>query len=119
MPIAGFSAGLNILPRAHQAPERTTLVRSKAPYDLSGVSCATGIELIKPRLYGNHGGVPFCAQQTLWFVLKNTLQLLHPYMPFITEEIWQTCPMRRNHCAGTLACGGRFRSQAVEEAMAP
>ena len=31
-------------------------------------------------------------QHTLWYVLSNTLQLLHPIMPFITEEIWQHLP---------------------------
>ena len=55
--------------------------------------CDWYIELVKPRLYGHEGeGSRFAAQQTLWFVLQNTLQLLHPYMPFITEEIWQNLP---------------------------
>src|SRR5438128_3055795 len=31
-------------------------------------------------------------QHTLWYVLSNTLTLLHPIMPFITEEIWQHLP---------------------------
>lgn len=82
--------------------------------------CDWYIELIKPRLYGNHGDESrFAAQQTLWFVLKNTLQLLHPYMPFITEEIWQNLP----HEGETIVLApwpvvDGFRSQAVEEAMA-
>ena len=55
--------------------------------------CDWYIELIKPRLYGKHGEESrYTAQYVLWFVLKNTLQLLHPYMPFITEEIWQNLP---------------------------
>ena len=32
------------------------------------------------------------ARQVLVYVLRNTLQLLHPFMPFITEEIWQSLP---------------------------
>jgi len=47
--------------------------------------------LIKPVLYGK--GEPLqrrAAQQTLFDVLKTSLKLLHPFMPFVTEEIWQT-----------------------------
>lgn len=55
--------------------------------------CDWYIELIKPRLYGKVGEESRqAAQYVLWYVLKNTLQLLHPYMPFITEEIWQNLP---------------------------
>lgn len=55
--------------------------------------CDWYIELVKPRLYGKHGEESrYVAQYILWYVLKNTLQLLHPYMPFITEEIWQNLP---------------------------
>lgn len=55
--------------------------------------CDWYIELIKPRLYGRHGEESrYAAQYVLWYLLKNTLQLLHPYMPFITEEIWQSLP---------------------------
>ena len=59
--------------------------------------CDWYIELIKPRLYGRHGEESrYVAQYILWYVLKNTLQLLHPYMPFITEEIWQSLPHEGN-----------------------
>jgi len=34
----------------------------------------------------------FAVQHTLWSVLSNTMKLLHPIMPFITEEIWQALP---------------------------
>lgn len=55
--------------------------------------CDWYIELIKPRLYGQDGETSKAdAQYVLWYVLKETLQLLHPYMPFITEEIWQHLP---------------------------
>jgi valyl-tRNA synthetase len=55
--------------------------------------CDWYIELIKPRLYGRHGEESrYVAQYTLWYVLKGTLELLHPFMPFITEEIWQNLP---------------------------
>ncbi|MGD0274653.1 MAG: valine--tRNA ligase [Syntrophales bacterium] len=52
--------------------------------------CDWYLELAKPVLYGN--GSPerrFAAQQALHLVLKTSLKLLHPFMPFVTEEIWQ------------------------------
>ncbi len=52
------------------------------------IFCDWYIELLKPRL--NAGSKS--AQQVISYVLSNTLKLLHPFMPFITEEIWQTLP---------------------------
>ncbi len=55
--------------------------------------CDWYIELVKPRLYGKQGEESrYVAQYVLWYVLKGTVELLHPYMPFITEEIWQNLP---------------------------
>ena len=52
--------------------------------------CDWYIELVKPRLYGREGEESRrTAQHVLWHVLEATLRLLHPYMPFITEDIWQ------------------------------
>jgi len=56
--------------------------------------CDWYIEWVKPRLYGRHGDeARYASQYTLWYVFRNTMQLLHPYMPFITEEIWQKLPL--------------------------
>ena len=56
--------------------------------------CDWYIELIKPRLFESNTDekTRISAQQTLCYVLTNTLALLHPFMPFITEEIWQSLP---------------------------
>jgi len=54
--------------------------------------CDWYIELVKPRLYGEDTEKRQSAQYTLTYVLENILKLLHPYMPFITEEIWQSIP---------------------------
>ncbi|RJQ25169.1 MAG: valine--tRNA ligase [Peptococcaceae bacterium] len=57
--------------------------------------CDWYIELAKPRLYGE--GNPkdkYTSRYVLASVLKGTLELLHPFMPFITEEIWQHLPSR-------------------------
>ena len=52
--------------------------------------CDWYIELVKPRLRQSETGSRQIAQQTLAYVLDGTLKLLHPFMPHITEEIWQT-----------------------------
>jgi len=55
--------------------------------------CDWYIELVKPRLYGSDSPeIRYAAQYVLWYVLLHTLELLHPFMPFITEEIWQHLP---------------------------
>lgn len=50
--------------------------------------CDWYIELAKQRLYGTGGASADTARQVLYHVLKVSLRLLHPFMPFITEEIW-------------------------------
>jgi valyl-tRNA synthetase len=53
--------------------------------------CDWYLELSKPVLYGKETPQrKLAAQHTLYDVLKSALQLLHPFMPFLTEEIWQT-----------------------------
>ncbi|SJZ55594.1 valine--tRNA ligase [Garciella nitratireducens] len=54
--------------------------------------CDWYIELVKPRLYGEEKESKIAAQYTLVMVLKKTLKLLHPFMPFITEEIFTHLP---------------------------
>lgn len=55
--------------------------------------CDWYIELAKARLYDKENARPRqTAQYVLGYVLERTLRLLHPFMPFITEEIWQHIP---------------------------
>ncbi len=55
--------------------------------------CDWYIELVKPRLSDSaDADSRKTAEMVLCYVLSNTLKLLHPFMPFITEEIWQTLP---------------------------
>lgn len=54
--------------------------------------CDWYIELTKARLNGDDEESKQQAQQVLCYVLTETLKLLHPFMPFITEEIWQALP---------------------------
>ena len=52
------------------------------------IFCDWYIELVKPRLSAGDA----VAQNVIAYVLSETLKLLHPFMPFITEEIWQSLP---------------------------
>ncbi len=55
--------------------------------------CDWYVEFIKPKLYNKQdAGEKESAQYVLWFALENILRLLHPFIPFITEEIWQKLP---------------------------
>ena len=54
--------------------------------------CDWYIELTKPRLNGDDEESKIGAQKVLLYVLTEVLKLLHPFMPFITEEIWQALP---------------------------
>ena len=64
-------------------------VASKKIYDfIWNEFCDWYIEMVKPRLYDKENETRFAAQYTLNMVLENALKLLHPMMPFITEEIY-------------------------------
>ncbi len=54
--------------------------------------CDWYIELSKPALYGDDEGRKDAAISVLVFVLENTLKLLHPFIPFITDEIYRYVP---------------------------
>jgi valyl-tRNA synthetase len=54
--------------------------------------CDWYIELVKDDLYKGDAERQASAKYVLWLVLENLLRLLHPFMPFITEEIWQALP---------------------------
>ena len=54
--------------------------------------CDWYIELTKTRLYGEDEEAKLAAQNVLCYVLLRVLEPLHPFMPFITEEIWQALP---------------------------
>jgi valyl-tRNA synthetase len=57
---------------------------------IRGDFCDWYIELVKPRLRQDDTPSRRVAQQTLAHILDGMLRLLHPFMPHITEEIWQT-----------------------------
>jgi len=57
--------------------------------------CDWYLEIVKPRLYDGEAEV----SATLLYALERVLALLHPVMPFVTEEIWSFHPSRRGHLA--------------------
>jgi len=55
--------------------------------------CDWYLEAVKPALYGKMGeGQKNATLSVLWHVLRETLILLHPFIPFVTEEIWHKLP---------------------------
>ena len=56
------------------------------------VFCDWYIEISKIRLNSSDEKAAQTARDMLVYIMSNTLKLLHPFMPFITEEIWQTLP---------------------------
>ncbi|MBE3598266.1 MAG: valine--tRNA ligase [Limnochordaceae bacterium] len=84
---------------ARRAAEVTELLErydlgeaARALYDFTWDEvCDWYIELAKPRLAPGSPGRQR-VQATLWYVLEQAVRLLHPFVPFITEEIWQRLP---------------------------
>ena len=92
--------------------------------------CDVYLELIKPVVYDSseeNKEKRWAAQASLWVALETGLRLLHPMMPFVTEELWQRLPGR-----GTLGssepetimlapypeCDSSFVDEATETSMA-
>ncbi len=69
----------------------------KALYDFFwGDFCDWFLEMAKVRFYGDDSQARKTAQYVTWSTLECFLRLLHPIMPFITEEIWQRLPREGN-----------------------
>lgn len=90
-----------ILSKLNQAVEEITLnlenyeiaLAGQKVYDLIWNNyCDWYIEMVKKRLWGEDEEDKQVVRFTLIMVLKNLLKLLHPFMPFITEEIWGYLP---------------------------
>ena len=74
--------------------------------------CDWYIELTKSRLYGEDIQSKNTALYVLSTVLEKTLRLLHPFMPFLTEEIWQKLP----HEGSSIMIASWVEESAVDEA---
>ena len=84
----------SVIPQVTENMDRYELgVAAQKVYDFIWDDyCDWYIELTKTRLQGEDEDSKIRAQQVLCYVLTETLKLLHPFMPFITEEIWQALP---------------------------
>ena len=84
--------------------------------------CDWYIELVKKRLLGDDEESKRAAQSTLVAVLDEALRLLHPMMPFITEELWQKLPIERERKTIMLASYpesiARFADETIEQEYA-
>ena len=58
--------------------------------------CDWYLEIAKGRLYGSDDEEKKVVRGVLLFILKDMLKILHPFMPFITEEIWGALPGNEN-----------------------
>jgi valyl-tRNA synthetase len=85
--IASVTAKLDAFDFAHAATEAYGFFWSEL--------CDWYLEIAKPRLYEGEAEV---SANLLW-LLERTLGLLHPLMPFVTEEVWSYHPFRRGHLA--------------------
>ena len=95
-------------------------VAAQKLYDfIWGEYCDWYIELVKHRLYDQGGKTGDTARRVLHYGLDRLLRLLHPFMPFITEEIWQHLP----HEGETITLAewpkpdGALRDEKAEQQM--
>ena len=100
--------------RAEARPTERDRRRSTSPtprsalYDfVYGELCDWYLELVKPRLYETERRAT--SRATLLHVLRETLPLAHPVIPFVTEEIWACVPGDRAGCWRRPARGRRRR----------
>jgi valyl-tRNA synthetase len=81
--------------------------------------CDWYIEIAKSRLYGEDVAAQKTVKSVLAYVLEQTLRLLHPFMPFITEEVWQHLPQAGESImiAPWPAHADKLRDERAERAM--
>lgn len=111
-PVATELSDRWIISRYHQVVKQTTNYidnyglgeAAKGLYEfIWGDFCDQYIELVKSRLQADANPASRqVAQQTLGYILEGILKLLHPLMPHITEEIWQTLTQQSTDSPQTL-----------------
>ncbi|MBI5189673.1 MAG: valine--tRNA ligase [Nitrospirae bacterium] len=83
--------------------------------------CDWYLELIKPVLYADAGPVKSATLNVLVNVFEGTMRMLHPFMPFITEEVWQSMPLAERDASVMVSkfpeANDAFRNEAAESEM--
>ncbi len=80
--------------------------------------CDWYLEAAKPDLYGKNGDERMeSSRHVLWFVLRNTLVMLHPFIPFVTEEIWNVMPGTEGFIMKADFPAARDRDPGAEKEM--
>jgi valyl-tRNA synthetase len=87
-----------------------------------GDFCDWYIEWVKPRLLAQDQGAAIATWRNLFAVLDAALRLLHPFMPFITEELWHRLPQTAGEKSIALQAfpeaKGAWRDEAAEQEVA-
>jgi len=78
--------------------------------------CDWYIEMVKPVLY-DESADRLPVRQCLLYILERTLRLLHPFMPFVTEEIWQNIPHKGESIVTAEYPRNLVRETGAEEHM--
>ena len=92
---------------------------SQAMYDFTwNEYCDWFLELSKPALQGEDRAAADSTRHTLLYVLERLLCLLHPLIPFVTEEIWQAVAPRLGIAAGSISTQSYPQAAAAEGAAA-
>ena len=89
---------VNAAMEAYDFNASTTGVYAFWQYDL----CDVFIELMKPVVASSDEAAKKTTRDVLWTLLDSGLRLLHPFMPFVTEELWQRLPRRRAETARSI-----------------
>jgi valyl-tRNA synthetase len=113
-----------ILARLHRAAEEAVLALDTYRFNDAAAAlynfvwhefCDWYLEAIKPALHGKRDPAAREASlAVLWRVLHDTLILLHPFIPFVTEEIWHKLP----GCAGSVMAAALPRPAGAPDAAA-
>ncbi len=89
---------------------------SKALYEFFWSEfCDWYLELSKGRLYGDDPGEAEGVKNILITVLDASLRLLHPFMPFLTEEIWQMIPVEKSSISIMVSSWPKSRLDLIDE----
>jgi len=116
-----------ILTRLHEVIEQTTQALAEYRFNEAAGTlyaftwhsfCDWYIELSKETLHGDDAVAKQRVQGVLFTVLEQLLRLLHPIMPFITEEIWQALPGQRPAASLMLAAWPELTAVPVDAAAA-